>query len=61
MNDKLPDGYTLDEKGRFIHKLSDAEVKEIRKTDNIIFILSVLNVLQAIFIFILVYAHFCNH
>ena len=61
MNSKLPVGYTLDEKGRFVHELSEIEVKEMIKTDNIIFILSVLKVLQAILIFILVYAHLCNH
>ncbi len=57
---KLPSGYSLDENGRFIHKLTKEEILEMRKTDNLIFALSALNIIQALFIFTLVLSHFCN-
>lgn len=59
--EKLPSGYSLDEEGRFIHTIPKEEILEMRKTDNLIFVLSVLNIIQAIFIFILIFAHFYNH
>lgn len=58
---KLPSGYSLDEKGRFIHKIPEEEVLEMIKTDNLIFILSALNIIQALFIFIFLFIYFYSH
>lgn len=59
--EKLPSGYSLDEEGKFIHKIPKEDILEMIKKDNLIFLLSALNIIQAIFIFILVFAHFYNH
>lgn len=58
---KLPSGYSLDEEGRFIHKIPEEEILDMIKTDNLIFILSALNIIQALFIFILLFIYFYSH
>lgn len=57
---RLPVGYSLDKEGKFIHKIPKEEVLEMIKTDNLIFVLSALNIIQALLIFILVFVHFYN-
>ncbi len=61
MKQELPVGYSLDKEGRFIHKLAPEEIEEMRRQDRLVFTLATLNILQAIFITILVLSHFCNH
>ncbi len=60
-NNKLPSGWKINKDGLFEYKMFPAEVKEMRKIENLIFALSVGNILQAMFIFILIISHFCNH
>lgn len=54
---KLPSGYSLDEEGKFIHKIPEEEILDMIKTDNLIFVLSALNIIQALFIFILLFIY----
>lgn len=59
--EKLPSGYSLDEEGRFIHEIPEEEILEMRKIDNKMLALAILNIIEGLFIILLVFAHFYNH
>lgn len=59
--EQLPAGWNRREDGILEYIMLPEEVKEMKKTDNFIFILATLNILQALFLVILVLSHFCNH
>ena len=59
--EQLPAGWRRDKNGAFVYTPFPEEIKEMRRTDNLIFGLATFNILQALFTIILVLSRFCNH
>ena len=57
---ELPAGWKRREDGLFEYKMFPFEVKEMERQRRTTFILATLNIVQALFIIILVLSHFCN-
>lgn len=59
--DDLPPGWKKNKDGLWEYTMFPEEIKEINKQFRRTFILATLNVIQALFIIILVLSNFCNH
>lgn len=57
----LPPGWKKNKDGLWEHTMFPEEVKEMNKQFRRTFILATLNIIQALFIIILVLSNFCNH
>ncbi|MEE0127906.1 MAG: hypothetical protein UE116_06425 [Clostridia bacterium] len=60
MND-LPPGWKKNKDGLWEYTMFPEEVKEMNKQFIRTFMLAILNIIQALFIIILVLSNFCNH
>lgn len=57
----LPPGWRKNKDGLWEYTMFPEEVKEMNKQFRKTFILATLNIIQALFIIILVLSNFCNH
>ena len=57
----LPPGWKKNKDGLWEYTMFPEEVKEMNKQFRMTFILATLNIIQALFIIILVLSNFCNH
>mgnify|MGYP006070544699 FL=1 len=57
----LPAGWKKNKNGLWEYTMFPEEVKEMNKQFKKTFILATLNIIQALFIIILVLSNFCNH
>lgn len=58
--EQLPAGWRRDKNGAFVYTPFPEEIREMRREENIKFALGATNVVQALFIALLVLSHFCS-